>query len=90
MEPQEPAGGAHEETEEEEVREPVKLAPAPVLLSYQECADALGVAVETIRGAANGDRPRLTKYNAPENPRLIRVDLNEARRVINVQRAVAP
>lgn len=87
-EPQEPAGGTNEEPEAEEATEPQKPAPALALVSYRECADALGVAVETIRGAANGDNPRLRKYEAPENPRLVRVDLNEARRVINARRPV--
>ncbi|MEU1200178.1 DUF2637 domain-containing protein [Streptomyces sp. NPDC005813] len=86
--PQEPAGGAVAEPAEDEEPETVKAAPARVLLSYRECADALGVAVETVRGAANGDNPRIHKYPAPENPRLVRVDLNEARRVINVKRPV--
>ena len=87
-EPQAPAGAPVEEPAEEVPAEPVKVAPVPVLVSYRECADALGVAVETIRGAANGDNPRLTKHFAPENPRLIRVDLNEARQRINVPRPV--
>lgn len=89
-EPQEAAGEPVEEPEKEDVPRPQIAAPAPILLSYKECADALGVAPETVRGAANGQNPRLTKYPAPENPRLIRVDLNEARRVINVPRPVAP
>lgn len=87
-EPQEPAGEPVEETVEEVVPEPVKAAPVRALVSYREAADALGVAVETVRGAANGDTPRLRKYPAPDNPRLIRVDLNEARKVINNRRPV--
>ncbi|MEU3986139.1 DUF2637 domain-containing protein [Streptomyces sp. NPDC026672] len=89
-EPQEAAVEPAEETLEEVDPEPVQAAPARVLVSYREAADVLGVAVETVRGAANGDNPRISKYPAPENPRLIRVDLNEARKVINVKRPVAP
>ncbi|MFB7114101.1 DUF2637 domain-containing protein [Streptomyces sp. NPDC056291] len=86
--PQEPAGEPEAEPVEEEGPEPEVVAPARVLVSYKEAADVLGVAVETVRGAANGDNPRINKYPAPENPRLIRVDLNEARRVINNRRPV--
>ncbi|MFJ3248380.1 DUF2637 domain-containing protein [Streptomyces sp. NPDC086782] len=80
--PQEPVQEPATEPLEEVDPEPEIVAPARVLVSYKEAADVLGVAVETVRGAANGDNPRLLKYPAPENPRLIRVDLNEARRVI--------
>lgn len=89
-EPQAPAGEPVGEMGEEEAPEREIVAPARVLVSYKEAADVLGVAVETVRGAANGQNPRLRKYEAPENPRLVRVDLNEARRVINVPRPVAP
>ncbi|WP_406161084.1 DUF2637 domain-containing protein [Streptomyces canus] len=87
-EPQEPAGGANEEPEEEEVMEPVEEPPARVLVSYREAAEILGVETVTVRGAANGENPRLRKYPDPANPRLVRVDLNEARRVINTRRPV--
>ncbi|MFB7713614.1 hypothetical protein [Streptomyces sp. NPDC056105] len=53
----------------------------PVLVSYADAADALGVAPETIRGAANGPKARLTKCSGL-TPNTVRVDLNEARRVI--------
>jgi hypothetical protein len=87
-EPQEAAGEPAGDEMEEEVEEPQKAAQSLSLVSYRECADALGVAVETIRGAANGDNPRLRKYEAPENPRLVRVDLVQARKVIGNRRPV--
>lgn len=78
----EPAG----ERVEEVVPEPVKAAPALILVSYTEAADIIGVAPETVRGAANAKPPRLKKYPAPDDPRSVRVDLNEARKVINNRR----
>ncbi|MFD5160990.1 DUF2637 domain-containing protein [Streptomyces hawaiiensis] len=77
-EPQEPAGGHVEEPEEEEVPEPVPAPHTPNLVTYAEAASVAGVAVETIRGAANGDRPRLSKFQTTEGPR---VDLDEVRKV---------
>ncbi|WP_432157825.1 DUF2637 domain-containing protein [Streptomyces sp. bgisy153] len=71
---------------EEEVPEPAPAAPAPVLVTYKEAADVVGVAVETIRGAANGGRPRLAKFQTPDGPR---VDLDEVRTLYNL-RPVAP
>ncbi|MEV0504346.1 SpdA protein, partial [Streptomyces spectabilis] len=53
----------------------------PVLVSYAQAAEELGVAPETIRGAANGPKARLTKYSGL-TPNTVRVDLNEVRRVI--------
>jgi hypothetical protein len=82
-EPQAPAEEPAGEPEEEEVPEPVSAAPAPVLVTYAEAADVAGVAVETIRGAANpqrGNPPRLTKHLTPEGPR---VNLDEVRKVYN-------
>jgi len=70
---------------DEEVPEPVKEPERPHLVTYAEAADVLGCAPETVRGAANGDRPRLTKYSG-DRPNTVRVDLNEARRVINNRR----
>jgi hypothetical protein len=86
---QEAAGEPAGDQVEEVVPEPVKVTPARVLVSYKEAADVLGVAVETVRGAANGSNPRLMKYPAPDDPRAVRVDLSEARRVINNRRPVA-
>ncbi|MFE4720094.1 DUF2637 domain-containing protein [Streptomyces sp. NPDC056728] len=70
---------------DEEFEPPVNEPQKPVLVSYADAdadaADALGVAPETIRGAANGPKARLTKYSG-QTPNSVRVDLNEARRVI--------
>ncbi len=87
-EPQEPAEEPADEPEAEEVPEPVKAPEKPLLVSYAEAADALGVAPETVRGAANAKPPRLMKYSG-STPNTVRVDLNEARRVINNRARVA-
>ncbi|WP_405620345.1 DUF2637 domain-containing protein [Streptomyces sp. NBC_00076] len=88
-EPQEPAGEPEADEVEEVDPEPVNEAPARVLVSYAEAAGIIGVAPETVRGAANGDNPRIRKfYLEPGNPRSVRVDLNEARKVINNRRPV--
>jgi hypothetical protein len=84
-EPQEPAGAPNTDPADEEPAEAVKAAPRPHLVSYAEAAEKLGVAPETVRSAANGPRPRLTKYSGTA-PNSVRVDLNEARKVINVKR----
>ncbi|MFF3140843.1 DUF2637 domain-containing protein [Streptomyces sp. NPDC057927] len=84
-EPQEPAGAPATDHADEEPAEVVSAAPRPHLVTYAEAAEKLGVAPETVRSAANGPRPRLTKYSG-ETPNSVRVDLNEARRVINVKR----
>lgn len=78
-EPQEAAGELPPCMVEPEGAEHVKQPEKPVLVSYSAAADALGVAPETVRGAANDGR--LTKYSGP-TPTTRRVDLNEARRVI--------
>lgn len=78
--PQEPAGEPAEAPAEEEVPEPVPAPPTPVLVTYADAADIAGVAAETIRGAANGPKARLTKYRTNEGPR---VDLDEVRKVYN-------
>jgi hypothetical protein len=88
-EPQEPTGAPNADPTDEEPAEPVNAAPRPHLVSYAEAAAKLGVAPETIRGAANGKSPRLTKYSGTA-PNSVRVDLNEARMVINNRRPVAP
>ncbi|MFJ9819694.1 hypothetical protein ACIRU3_31415 [Streptomyces sp. NPDC101151] len=80
-EPQAPVQGLAQQ----EAAEPVPAAPARVLVPYRDAADVLGVVEETVRGAASKS-PRLTKYPAPDNPRAVRIDLNEARRAINVKR----
>ncbi len=80
--PQEAAGEPTEAPEEEEVPEPVPAPPAPVLVTYAEAADVAKVAAETIRGAANGPKARLTKYRTNDGPR---VDLDEVRKVYNLR-----
>jgi hypothetical protein len=87
-EPQEAAEEPAGESLEDEDPEPVREAPARVLVSYRDAADVLGVAPETVRSAANGPKARLVKYPAPDDPRSVRVDLNEARKVINNRRPV--
>ncbi|MFD3361565.1 hypothetical protein ACFWW5_00495 [Streptomyces albidoflavus] len=51
----------------------------PILVTYREAADAIGVAPETVRGAANDGR--LKKYTGP-TPTSRLVDLRVARTVI--------
>ncbi|MEU3729937.1 DUF2637 domain-containing protein [Streptomyces sp. NPDC033538] len=80
--PQEPVGEPVEAPEEEVVTEPVPTPPAPVLMTYAEAADVAKVAAETIRGAANGPKARLTKYRTNDGPR---VDLDEVRKVYNLR-----
>ncbi|MFD7776607.1 DUF2637 domain-containing protein [Streptomyces sp. NPDC059753] len=80
-EPQAPADEPPAPPADEEIEPPANEPEKPVLVSYADAADALGVAPETIRGAANGPKARLTKYSGL-TPNTVRVDLNEARRVI--------
>ncbi|MFG3014372.1 DUF2637 domain-containing protein [Streptomyces cinerochromogenes] len=78
--PQAPAEEPAEEPEEEEEPEPGPAPQTPNLVTYAEAAAVAGVAVETIRGAANpqrGNPPRLTKHQTPDGPR---VDLDEVRK----------
>jgi hypothetical protein len=71
---EEPAG----EPEEEEAKEPANEPQKPNLVTYAEAAAVAGVEDTTIRGAANGPRARLTKYETNQGPR---VDLDEVRKV---------
>ncbi|PPS86476.1 DUF2637 domain-containing protein [Streptomyces sp. MH60] len=80
--PQEAAGEPVEAPEEGEAAESVPAPPAPVLVTYAEAADVAKVASETIRGAANGPKARLTKYRTNDGPR---VDLDEVRKVYNLR-----
>ncbi|MGW1268141.1 DUF2637 domain-containing protein [Streptomyces sp. NPDC002491] len=79
-EPQEPAGAPEAEPVNEVVPEPVTAPQKPNLVTYAEAARVAGVAVETIRGAANS--PRLAKYPTPEGPR---VDLDEVRKLYSLR-----
>src|SRR5690606_36419324 len=79
-EPQEPAQEDAAEPVEEVVPEPAPAPQKPNLVTYAEAAAMADVAPETIRGAANGPRARLSKYQTTEGPR---VDLDEVRKVYN-------
>ncbi|WP_186783677.1 hypothetical protein [Streptomyces sp. CBG33] len=79
-----------DEDEEEPVDEPEKEPEPvdeekPILVTYREAADAIGVAPETVRGAANDGR--LKKYDGP-TPSSRLVDLRVARTVIRPRRTV--
>ncbi|AKZ59222.1 SpdA-like protein [Streptomyces ambofaciens ATCC 23877] len=76
--PQEAAGEPAGEPVEEVVPEPVEEPQRPNLVTYAEAAAMADVAPETIRGAANGPKARLTKYETNQGPR---VDLDEVRKV---------
>ncbi|MEU1074354.1 MULTISPECIES: DUF2637 domain-containing protein [unclassified Streptomyces] len=78
-EPQTPAEEPAEEATKEEDSEPADVDPRPVLVTYAEAAEKLDVAPETVRGAAY--RGRLAKYSG-DRPGTVRVDLEEARRVL--------
>ncbi|GAA3018872.1 hypothetical protein [Streptomyces fulvorobeus] len=57
---------------------PTEATYEPVLVTYGQAADALGLSEITIRGAANGDR--LRKYEGAE-PRRVYVDMRECHTV---------
>ncbi|PKA37946.1 hypothetical protein [Streptomyces sp. SM8] len=78
--PEEKAEEEPERAEEEPVDE-----EKPILVTYREAADAIGVAPETVRGAANDGR--LKKYDGP-TPSSRLVDLRVARTVIRPRRTV--
>ncbi|MEV5319101.1 DUF2637 domain-containing protein [Streptomyces sp. NPDC052687] len=78
QQPHEPAEEPAEEPEVEEVPEPVDEPQELKLVTYAEAAAVAGVDPVTIRGAANGPRARLTKYETNQGPR---VDLDEVRKV---------
>ncbi|MEU0860669.1 DUF2637 domain-containing protein [Streptomyces griseofuscus] len=75
---QEPAG----EPVKEESPEPVASPQPPNLVTYAEAAAVAGVAVETVRGAANGPRARLAKHLTNDGPR---VDLDEVRKLYTLR-----
>ncbi|MGP3750832.1 hypothetical protein [Streptomyces sp. IBSNAI001] len=84
--PQEAAGEPAGEPEEEEVAKPTEAPYVPVLVTYQEAAEAVGRSEVTVRGAANSDR--LTKYHDGESNRVF-VDLRECHTVFNQSRRPA-
>jgi hypothetical protein len=75
---QEPA----EEPVKEEAPEPVPAPQKRNLVTYAEASAVAGVAVETIRGAANGPKARLAKFQTNEGPR---VDLDEVRKLYSLR-----
>jgi hypothetical protein len=85
-EPQTAAGEPPVEPVEEEVTEPAKAPQTRNLVTYAEAAAVAGVTDITIRGAANGPKARLAKFQTNEGPR---VDLDEVRKVYAL-RPVAP
>ncbi|MET7939700.1 DUF2637 domain-containing protein [Streptomyces sp. NPDC005302] len=76
--PQEPA----EEPAKEETPAPPVAPRKPQLATYAEAAAVAGVDPVTIRGAANGPRARLAKFQTTEGPR---VDLDEVRKVYSLR-----
>ncbi|EHM24273.1 hypothetical protein SPW_7367 [Streptomyces sp. W007] len=73
-EPQEAAGEPAEDPEPQLPDEPVEAPYVPTLVTYAEAADAMGLSVVTIRGAANDER--LRKYQG-DDPRRVYVDVRE-------------
>ncbi|MFD3952239.1 hypothetical protein ACFWRC_19710 [Streptomyces albidoflavus] len=81
-----PEKKAEEEPVDEPEKEPEPVdEEKPILVTYREAADAIGVAPETVRGAANDGR--LKKYDGP-TPSSRLVDLRVARTVIRPRRTV--
>ncbi|MEV7425215.1 hypothetical protein [Streptomyces sp. NPDC091212] len=62
---------------------PAEEPETPVLVTYAEAAEALGLSEVTVRGAANGDR--LAKYTGDE-PRRVYVDMRECHTVFSKSR----
>ncbi|MFJ4768513.1 hypothetical protein ACIP88_05255 [Streptomyces uncialis] len=83
--PQEAPGEPVPDLVEEEAEDAADEPQKPVLVSYADAAEALGVATETVRGAANGGR--LKKYPGPTS-HTRRVDLREARSVFKSTRSM--
>ncbi|MYY03111.1 MULTISPECIES: hypothetical protein [unclassified Streptomyces] len=83
--PQGPAVEPAEEPEEEEVLEPLEASYKPVLVTYAEAAEDLGLSVVTIRGAANGPTPRIRKFPGA-TPSSVLVDIRECHDVFNPSR----
>jgi hypothetical protein len=65
QEPQEAAGEPAEELEQEDPTPVAEEPQEPVLVTYSEAAEALGLSDVTIRGAANGPNPRIMKFPGP-------------------------
>ncbi|GGY89044.1 DUF2637 domain-containing protein [Streptomyces nitrosporeus] len=83
QEPQEAAGEPVVEPEPLVDDEPVEAPYAPILVTYAEAADHVGLSEVTVRGAANGGR--LQKYDG-DDPRRVYVDLRECHTVFSQSR----
>jgi hypothetical protein len=59
------AGEPFPELEQEDPTPVAEEPQEPVLVTYSEAADALGLSDVTVRGAANGPNPRITKFPGP-------------------------
>ncbi|MFB7919346.1 DUF2637 domain-containing protein [Streptomyces sp. NPDC056061] len=81
--PQEPAGEPDGEQEPQSPEPPAKEPEKPILRTYREAAEAVGVAEETVRGAANSGR--ITKYPGTA-PNRVAVDLRECHTVFDRSR----
>lgn len=82
---QEAAGGPAEGTPEAEAPQATEAPYEPVLVTYAEAAEDLGLSVVTIRGAANGPTPRITKFVDPASGSPM-VDIRECHDVFNRSR----
>lgn len=67
--------------------EPATAPEKPILVSYAQVADALGISDVTVRGAANDGR--LKKYAGP-TANTVRVDMRECRNVLRSRKPVSP
>ncbi|MFF4478742.1 DUF2637 domain-containing protein [Streptomyces sp. NPDC001520] len=74
--PQEPASKPPSPPAEEEVKEPAKEPQRPVLVSYTDAGEALGVDAATVRGWAFNEHVK--KYPGPTS-NTVRVDLAECK-----------
>lgn len=73
-----PAGEPAKTLEVQLPTEPVKEPEKPVLVTYAEAAEALGLSEVTIRGAANSDR---LKKHVGDIPNRVYVDMRECHTV---------
>ncbi|MFD5198862.1 hypothetical protein ACFWM7_01570 [Streptomyces sp. NPDC058375] len=84
--PQEAAGEPETDPETQLPAEPVEAPYVPVLVTYAQAADALGLSEITVRGAANNGR--LEKH-AGDDPRRVYVDMRECSTVFAKSRRTA-
>ncbi|MGH8964784.1 MAG: hypothetical protein ACRDXB_05575, partial [Actinomycetes bacterium] len=76
--PQQAAGEPETDSEPQLPAESVETPYVPTLVTYSEAAEAMGLSVVTIRGAANDER--LKKYTG-DDPRRVYVDVRECHTV---------